>query len=125
MAEYHEPYEELSADDRDAHRALESLKEEIEAVDWYHQRLVRCTDPELKRVLEHKRNEEMEHATMLLEWLRRTRPQWDQRLRTILFTTRPLGADFDAEGVTEAGHEAAAGAGGRGLGVGSLRKVSR
>jgi hypothetical protein len=123
MAEYHEPYEELSADDRDAHRALESLKEELEAVDWYHQRLVCAHDPELKRVLEHNRNEEMEHAAMLLEWLRRRKPEWDERLRKILYTSRPLGAGFDAAVQAEK-PAATAQARGLGLGLGSLRKVS-
>src|SRR5687767_26666 len=98
MSEYHEPTEELDDRSRDAHRALVSLQEEIEAVDWYHQRLTCCKDPELKRVLEHNRNEEMEHAAMLLEWVRRQLPGWEERLRPILFTSRELGAAADTEG---------------------------
>ena len=119
MSEYHEPTEELDAHVRDAHRALTSLKEEIEAVDWYQQRMVCCTDPELRRVLEHNRNEEMEHAAMLVEWFRRHEPAWDERLRKVLFTAKPLGPGLDAaaeKGAVDA-------APGRGLGVGSLRKV--
>lgn len=128
MAEYHEPTEELDADVRNAHRALVSLQEEIEAVDWYHQRMACCTDPELKRVLEHNRNEEMEHASMLIEWLRRTRPEWSERLTKVLYTTRPLGPDFEHTTEPEPGGAVAkaakaATASGRGLGIGSLRKV--
>jgi len=67
------------------HRALISLKEEIEAVDWYHQRIELCSDPELKRVLQHNRDEEIEHACMTLEWLRRKMPGWETRLRDQLF----------------------------------------
>jgi uncharacterized protein len=121
MSEYHEPTDELDDPSRDAHRALVSLQEEIEAVDWYHQRLTCCKDPELKRVLEHNRNEEMEHAAMLLEWVRRQLPGWDERLRPILFTSRKLGAAADTAGKSG---EAAASSPGRGLGIGSLRKVS-
>jgi len=120
MSEYHEPSAELDAHARDLHRALTSLKEEIEAVDWYHQRMVCSTDPELRRVLEHNRNEEMEHAAMLVEWFRRHEPAWDERLRKVLFTARPLGPGLDApeaKGTVETPS-------GRGLGVGSLRKVA-
>lgn len=120
MSEYHEPTEELDAGVRDAHRALVSLQEEIEAVDWYHQRMVCCTDPELRRILEHNRNEEMEHAAMLVEWLRRNEPAWDARLRRVLFTAKPLGPESDA---TPSAAAAPEGPSGRGLGVGSLRKV--
>lgn len=90
MTDSNEPLEALPAAARDAHRALSSLKEEIEAVDWYHQRVALCSDPELRRVLEHNRNEEMEHAAMALEWLRRSMPEWDAALRTYLFSTAPI-----------------------------------
>lgn len=86
MNGYHEPYESLAPPDRDLHRALLSLKEEIEAVDWYHQRVVTCTDPDLGRVLAHNRDEEIEHACMTLEWVRRTTPAWDLALRKFVFT---------------------------------------
>jgi uncharacterized protein len=121
MSEYHEPVEELAADVRNAHRALVSLQEEIEAVDWYHQRMAACSDPELRRVLEHNRNEEMEHAAMLLEWLRRNHPEWDERLRRMLYTTRPLGPGFEAEAKAAEAGSADPSENGRGLGVGSLR----
>jgi hypothetical protein len=81
MTEYHEPAEELDARTRDLHRALASLKEEIEAVDWYAQRVARASSPELKQVLQHNLNEEIEHASMTLEWLRRECPEWDTTLR--------------------------------------------
>ncbi|WP_286976716.1 ferritin-like domain-containing protein [Acetomicrobium sp. UBA5826] len=90
MAEYHEPVEELTAQDRDFHRALASLKEEIEAVMWYNDRAAATKDPAIKAVVEHNRNEEMEHAAMLLEWLRRNMPGWDEALRTYLFTEEPI-----------------------------------
>ncbi len=86
MSEYHEPAEELSDECRDFHRALASLKEEIEAVDWYHQRVSRCKDPSLKKILAHNRDEEVEHACMTLEWLRRNMPAWQENLSTYLFT---------------------------------------
>ena len=70
-AGFHEPYERLSASTRDMHRALTSLQEELEAVDWYQQRIDATRDPELKRILAHNRDEEKEHAMMLLEWIRR------------------------------------------------------
>ena len=83
--EYHEPLEELSQADRDLHRALKSLQEELEAVDWYHQRASRCKDPDLKKIILHNRDEEMEHASMLLEWLRKNMGGWDSYLRTHLY----------------------------------------
>lgn len=93
VSEYHEPAEELSADDRDLHRALSSLKEEIEAVDWYHQRVVRAKDEALRAILKHNRDEEIEHAAMTIEWLRRNVPRWDELLRRYLFTDRPIAEE--------------------------------
>lgn len=85
MTDYHESPEELDARARDFHRALTSLKEEIEAVDWYGQRVHCAANVELQRVLDHNRKEEIEHACMTLEWLRREAPDWDAALRTYLF----------------------------------------
>jgi ferritin-like protein len=68
---YHEPIEALTAKTRDLHRAIVSLQEELEAVDWYQQRVDVVTDPDLRRILEHNRDEEKEHAMMIVEWLRR------------------------------------------------------
>jgi uncharacterized protein len=90
MSEYHEPEAELSAHARDLHRALTSLKEEIEAVDWYNQRWEASQDESLRAVLAHNRDEEIEHATMTLEWLRRNMPAWNEALRTYLFTDAPI-----------------------------------
>lgn len=90
MSVYDEPESELSASARNIHRALTSLKEEIEAIDFYHQRWDICSDPALKPIVAHNRDEEMEHASMLLEWLRRNVPAWDRALRTYLFTTAKI-----------------------------------
>jgi ferritin-like protein len=122
MSEYHEPVAELDTGVRDAHRALVSLKEELEAADWYRQRWACATDPELRRVLEHNLNEEIEHASMLLEWLRRTQPAWDERLRRFLFTEAPLGREGAAEASPAGG---TTGSSGVGLGIGSLRGARR
>lgn len=87
---YHEPVAELPAEVRDLHRALQSLMEELEAVDWYHQRVAACHDPTLRAILEHNRDEEKEHAAMLLEWIRRHDPAFDHELKDYLFTDKPL-----------------------------------
>ena len=71
---YHEPVEELSDETRDMHRAIVSLMEELEAIDWYQQRADACKDPELRAILAHNRDEEKEHAAMVLEWIRRRDP---------------------------------------------------
>jgi len=68
---YHEPLDELSEETRDMHRAITSLMEELEAVDWYNQRVDACRNKELKAILAHNRDEEKEHASMVLEWIRR------------------------------------------------------
>jgi uncharacterized protein len=85
MSNYHEPVEELSKETRDFTRALLSLKEEIEAVDWYQQRIDVASNEELKAILVHNRDEEIEHACMTLEWLRRNMPGWDEQMRTYFF----------------------------------------
>jgi uncharacterized protein len=83
---YHEPYELLSDEAKDLHRAIVSLQEELEAVDWYNQRADVTKDEALKRILIHNRDEEIEHAIMTLEWVRRRMPKFDEELRTYLFT---------------------------------------
>jgi ferritin-like protein len=88
---YHEPVSELSAETRDMHRAIVSLMEELEAVDWYNQRVDACQDPELKKILAHNRDEEKEHAAMVLEWIRRRDPVMDKELRDSLFKTGEIG----------------------------------
>jgi len=124
MSEYHEPTAELDDETRDAHRALSSVKEEFEAADWYQQRLQSCKDPDLKRILTHNRDEEFEHASMLVEWLRRHRPEFAERLAKIAFTDRTLGVELDSESSTKGagGKRASGGDSGRGLGVGSLKR---
>jgi len=87
---YHEPIEELSNETRDMHRAIASLMEELEAVDWYNQRADVCKDTELKAILEHNRDEEKEHAAMLLEWIRRKDPVFSKKLKDFLFTEKPI-----------------------------------
>ena len=117
MSDYHEPSKELTPEDRDLHRALTSLKEEIEAVDWYHQRVSLVTDDSLRRVLAHNRDEEIEHACMTLEWLRRLVPSWNRHLSKYLFSKGDI-ARHDASG-------AARGESSRGLGVGALAATER
>jgi len=90
---YHEPVNELGDETRDMHRAIVSLMEELEAVDWYNQRADACRNPELKAILEHNRDEEKEHAAMLLEWIRRADGTFDKELRDYLFTDKPLTHD--------------------------------
>lgn len=97
----------------DIHRALASLQEELEAIDYYHQRADVTADESLKAVLTHNRNDEMEHATMLLEWLRRTMPEIDIQMKKFIFQPGDLTAL--AKGVEPAI------ANGSGLGLGNLK----
>jgi uncharacterized protein len=101
MSDYHEPTEELSAKTRDITRALTSLKEEVEAVAWYQQRVDTTQDEELKAVLEHNRDEEIEHACMAIEWLRRNMPVWDEELRENLFKEGDIAHHHDDEEDTD------------------------
>lgn len=82
----HEAASELSAETKDYHRAIVSLMEELEAVDWYNQRVDATSDEALAEILAHNRDEEKEHAAMVLEWIRRQDPKLDEHLRTYLFT---------------------------------------
>lgn len=126
----HEAREDLPEEIIDKHRAITSLMEEFDAVDWYDQRAAVTQDPELKAILLHNRDEEMEHAAMVLEWLRRRYPVIDEHLRTYLFCEGDiLAAEEAATGKAEAG-PAAGGDGGTparaasadgSLGIGSLR----
>lgn len=85
MSQYHEPVELMDEKALDLTRALTSLKEEVEAVDWYNQRISASSCPELKAILAHNRDEEIEHAVMVLEWLRRNMGAWDEEMKTYLF----------------------------------------
>lgn len=80
----------LSVEVTNVHRALTSLQEELEAVDYYNQRADRTEDEALKAILLHNRNEEIEHASMLFEYLRRTVPELDEAMKTYLFTQKPI-----------------------------------
>ncbi|MGH9007929.1 MAG: encapsulin-associated ferritin-like protein [Acidimicrobiales bacterium] len=115
----HEPAELLSGDTIDRHRAIVSLQEELEAVDWYDQRVDATSDPELAAVLAHNRDEEKEHAVMTLEWLRRHDPVLDKNLRTYLFTSAPV-AEVEEDAMGEGGSPAPSGSGS--LGIGSLKE---
>ncbi len=90
---YHERFEDLSAETRDMHRAIVSLMEELEAIDWYNQRRDACGDEALKGILAHNRDEEKEHAAMLLEWIRRRDPTFSRQLKDYLFTDQPIAHD--------------------------------
>lgn len=88
---YHEEISDLSDETRDMHRAITSLMEELEAVDWYNQRVDACKDAELKKILAHNRDEEKEHAAMVLEWIRRRDSVLDKELKDYLFSDGPIG----------------------------------
>jgi uncharacterized protein len=93
----HEPLDLLSGDTRDMHRAIISLMEELEAIDWYQQRADACTDPPLKGVMLHNKNEEIEHASMLMEWIRRHNDHFSTMMRKYLFSEAPIaGIEGDA-----------------------------
>jgi len=117
---YHEPIELLSEETKNVHRAIVSLMEELEAVDWYNQRADACSDPDLAAILTHNRDEEIEHAMMTLEWLRRRLPKFDEEARTYLFTEGPITeVEEDATGGGVGGGSSAADAS---LGLGSLKE---
>jgi uncharacterized protein len=126
----HEPQELMAESTIDRHRAITSIKEELEAVDWYDQRVDATGDETLAAVLAHNRDEEKEHASMTLEWLRRHDPVLDRHLRTYLFTTEPvteIEAEAEASGNGAPSPAPAATAGGTvsggSLGIGSLKGV--
>ncbi|MFO8025839.1 encapsulin-associated ferritin-like protein [Thiohalophilus sp.] len=87
---FHEAIDELSDETRDMHRAIVSLMEELEAVDWYNQRMDACQDDELRAILRHNRDEEKEHAAMVLEWIRRRDSKFDDELKDYLFTEKEI-----------------------------------
>ncbi|MFZ7134176.1 MAG: encapsulin-associated ferritin-like protein [Eubacteriales bacterium] len=90
MSAYNEPYEELDQKTRDISRAINSLKEELEAIDWYNQRVTASQNASLKEIMAHNRDEEIEHACMAIEWLRRNMDGWNEELHTYLFTEGSL-----------------------------------
>lgn len=115
----HEDPSKLDPKTIDRHRAIASLMEELEAVDWYDQRVNATTDADLRAILAHNRDEEKEHAAMVLEWLRRNDPGIDEHLRTYLFTegdvTEIEEAEENGEGGGDGGIQGS-------LGIGSLRE---
>jgi len=122
---YHEPLELISEDTKNMHRAIVSLMEELEAVDWYQQRAEACSDAELSAVLTHNKNEEVEHAMMTLEWLRRKSPVFNDNISTYLNSSGPIteveaaimaGAGGKGEGGAAKGGTVEGGAGGKGEG---------
>ena len=116
----HEPREKLTRETIDLHRAIVSLMEELEAVDWYAQRVDATDDAALAAILAHNRDEEKEHACMTLEWIRRHDPKFDEMLRRYLFSE---GSVVEQEREHEGSGEGGGAAGDGSLGLGSLREV--
>jgi uncharacterized protein len=123
---YHEPMDLLSEETRNMHRAIVSLKEELEAVDWYQQRAEACSDEELRGVLVHNKNEEIEHAMMNLEWIRRHNEVFDANIKTYLNAKGPILAAEKQQGGGESGGQSAtsgrASVSSSSLGIGSLKR---
>ena len=117
-ATFHEPVELLSQAIMERHRAIVSLMEELEAVDWYDQRVEASSDSALASVMAHNRDEEKEHAAMVLEWLRRHDAVLSKQLSTYLFKDKSI---LETEAEAETG-DAATGTGDGSLGIGSLRQ---
>jgi hypothetical protein len=117
----HESEERLSPATRDMHRAIVSLMEELEAIDWYQQRAEATQDAELREVLLHNREEEQEHAAMVLEWIRRHDRTFEAKLREYLFTE---GSIVGREKALEQGQTARAN-GASSVTLGSLRGGQR
>lgn len=128
----HEPIDRLSDETLERHRAIVSIMEELEAVDWYDQRVDATGDPDLAAVLAHNRDEEKEHASMTLEWLRRHDAVLDRHLRTYLFTEGDVldievaaehGGDSGADAIASSTDTPATTSTGS-LGIGSLRHLT-
>lgn len=115
----HEDRAVLSQEILDRHRALSTIMEELEAIDWYDQRIAASSNAELRAVLTHNRDEEKEHASMLLEWLRRHDPAFDRHLRAQLFREGPIQETEAIESGQPKSGDPSLGIGS--LGIGSLR----
>lgn len=121
--ELHEDETRMAPGTIDQHRAIVSIMEELEAVDWYSQRVDAATDEELRAILAHNRDEELEHAAMVIEWLRRHNATFDEELRTYLFRDGPIvAAEAEATGQSAADSAPAAAASAGSLGIGSLKE---
>ena len=116
--QFTEPADALDQQTADQAKALKSLMEEVEAVNYYNQRVAATPNAELKELLAHNRDEEIEHAVMLIEWLRRNMDGWDKELNTYLFTSAPL---LQVETAGEAGGTGASSSSSSNLGIGSLK----
>ena len=120
---YHEPIELLSEETKNMHRAIVSLKEELEAVDWYQQRAEACSNEELRGVLVHNKNEEIEHAMMNLEWIRRHSDVFDANIKTYINAKGPIVAVEKQQAASEGGAGGGSGpsSAATSLGIGSLK----
>jgi ferritin-like protein len=126
-AGFHESTDVLKPETLDRHRAIASLMEELEAVDWYDQRVDAAGDEELRAILAHNRDEEKEHAAMVLEWLRRHDSGFDEQLRNYLFIDKPVlerEEELDEAGAAPSRPPASSADDGS-LGIGSLRAEVR
>jgi hypothetical protein len=121
-SQLHEAVEALDPETIDRHRAIVSLVEEFDAIDWYQQRIDATDDDELAAILAHNRDEEREHAAMTLEWLRRRDPGLDKVLRTYLFTEGSIVDLEEEEEGGSSGHAHPRSSGDGSLGIGSLRQ---
>lgn len=92
---YHEPIDELTDETRDMHRAVQSLMEEFEAMDWYNQRVDACKNPDLKKILIHNRDDEKEHAAMLLQWIRKHDVRFEKELQEWVLDAKDLNQHED------------------------------
>ena len=119
----HEDPSKLSPATVDMHRAIVSLMEELEAVDWYNQRQEAAADPELKEILAHNRDEEKEHAMMVLEWIRRRDAKFDDMIGTYINSSGNIIQVEEAETAADAagGGPDGGGTNDGSLGIGSLR----
>src|SRR5215831_15326892 len=120
-AGYHESEDKLRDETKDNHRALTSMQEELEAADWYDQRVDAATDPELKAILAHNRDEEKEHFVMLLEWYRRRDAKMSAELQKRLFAAGPIVTEKDAAEASPDSAPTSAADADSSLGIGSLK----
>jgi len=120
---FHEPLDLLNEEALDYHRAMSSLCEELEAIDWYHQRVQATTDESLAVVLAYNRDDEKEHAAMALEWLRRRDTALDAQLRKFLFSSGPITEVGESSEATSEATSASTPSGS--LGIGSLKGVAQ
>lgn len=119
----HAPRDRLSRQTIDTHQAVVSLMEELEAFDWYQQRADDCDDPALKEILLHNMREEVEHAAMLLEWLRRHSDLFDRELRARLFTEGPVAPREEEEATPPAPAPAPTPSPPRGFTIGTMKET--